>query len=114
MISGSAALSAASAAALSPEAIASSTLRTELRMRERRAVLISVRRAITRAALRAEEVLAIVCPSCGVRLGAAAVVIGEKERAAKLSPPVGRLIKARKWAVNAWKSAVRRRPRRPE
>src|SRR6185295_19962617 len=62
MISGSAAFRAASAAALSPEAIASSTLRTELRMRERRAVLMSVRRAITRAALRAEEVLAIVCP----------------------------------------------------
>src|SRR6478736_9631982 len=59
MISGSAALSAASAAALSPEAIASSTLRTEVRMRERRAVLISVRRAITRVALRAEDVLAI-------------------------------------------------------
>jgi hypothetical protein len=31
-------------------------------MRERRAVLISVRRAMTRVALRAEEVLAIVCP----------------------------------------------------
>src|SRR6185295_7410189 len=67
MISGSAAFRAASAAALSPEAIASSTLRTELRMRERRAVLMSVRRAITRAALRAEEVLAIVCPCCGPR-----------------------------------------------
>src|SRR5947209_4073975 len=59
MISGSAAFSAAAAAALSPEAIASSTLRTELRMRERRAVLMSVRRAITRVALRAEDVLAI-------------------------------------------------------
>jgi len=40
MISGSAALSAARAAVLSPEAIASSTLRTEERMRERRAVLM--------------------------------------------------------------------------
>src|SRR6188474_3411550 len=60
MISGSADFSAASAAALSPAAIASSTLRTEVRMRERRAVLTAVRRAITRAALRAEEVLAIV------------------------------------------------------
>jgi hypothetical protein len=59
MISGAAAFSAAAAAGLSPEAIASSTLRTEVRMRERRAMLISVRRAITRVALRAEEVLAI-------------------------------------------------------
>src|SRR5947208_17090003 len=32
-----------------------------------------------------------------VRLGAAAVAIGEKERAARLSPPVDRLIEARKW-----------------
>src|SRR5262249_56142110 len=59
MISGSAAFNAAAAAALSPEAIASSTLRTEVRIRERRAVLMSVRRAITRVALRAEDVLAI-------------------------------------------------------
>src|SRR5436190_9072663 len=59
MIWGPATFRAAAAAALSPEAIASSTLRTEVRMRERRAMLISVRRAITRVALRAEEVLAI-------------------------------------------------------
>ena len=59
MISGAAAFSADAAAVLSPEAIAYSTLRTEVRMRERRAMLISVRRAITRVALRAEEVLAI-------------------------------------------------------
>src|SRR6185436_10999447 len=63
MISGSADFSAASAAVLSPEAIASSTLRTVERMRERRALLTSVRRAITRVALRAEDVLAMVCPS---------------------------------------------------
>src|SRR5262249_47959660 len=59
MISGSADLTAASAAALSPDLIASSALRTAVRMRERRAELTLVRRAITRAALRADEVLAI-------------------------------------------------------
>src|SRR4051812_7212951 len=65
MISGAADFKAAIAAVLSPEAIASSTLRTEVRMSERRDLLISVRRAITRAALRAEEVLAIDGSSVG-------------------------------------------------
>ena len=71
MISGAAAFRAAAAAALSPEAIASSTLRTVVRMRERRAVLMSVRRAITRVALRAEDVLAIDVLS-GLRAASAA------------------------------------------
>ena len=59
MIAGSAALNAASAALRSPLAIASSTLRTELRSAERRALLTSVRRAIWRVALRADLVLAM-------------------------------------------------------
>jgi hypothetical protein len=66
-ITGSASLSAASAWARSPVAIASSTLRTKLRIFERRALLISVRRAILRVALRAEVVLAmpvLVSPGC--------------------------------------------------
>src|SRR6266536_3546587 len=63
MISGAADFNASTAAVLSPEAIASSTLRTEVRISDRRDLLTSVRRAMTRAALRAEEVLAIdVCP----------------------------------------------------
>jgi len=59
MITGSAALNAARAALRSPLWIASSTLRTEFRSTERRALLISVRRAITRVAFRADFVLAI-------------------------------------------------------
>ena len=45
MISGWAAFSASAAAAWSPVAIASSTLRTKVRIRERRALLISARRS---------------------------------------------------------------------
>src|SRR5579884_1656591 len=59
MITGSAAFSAATAASRLPLAIASSTLRTELRIVDRRALLIAVRRAILRVALRADVVLAI-------------------------------------------------------
>src|SRR5450631_3808107 len=59
MITGSAALNAAIATLGSPLAIASSTLRTELRSSVRRALLISVLRAILRVALRAELVLAM-------------------------------------------------------
>ena len=59
MISGCAALSASAAFALSPEAIASSTLRMCERIRERRDLLTSVRRSITRIAFLAETVLAI-------------------------------------------------------
>jgi len=57
--SGSAAFIAVIAPARSPRLIASSTVRTELRMRVRRALLTTVRRAILRAALRADVVLAI-------------------------------------------------------
>src|SRR5260370_8095504 len=57
MIAGSASFSAASAVLRSPPAIASSTLRTRLRICDWRDLLISVRRAILRTALRAEEVL---------------------------------------------------------
>src|SRR5579863_10157776 len=59
MMAGSASAIAATAAVRSPEAIASSTLRTALRTRERRALLITVRRAICRAAFLADFVLAI-------------------------------------------------------
>ena len=59
MITGSAAFRATVAAARSPLVIASSTLRTEPRRAERRALLTSVRRAIWRVALRADLVLAI-------------------------------------------------------
>src|SRR5205807_6891048 len=59
MISGAAAFTAATAASLLPVLIASSALRTAVRMRERRAVLTLVRRAMTRVALRAELVLAM-------------------------------------------------------
>src|SRR3954452_19267758 len=59
MITGSAAFNASVAAVRSPPEIASSTLRTELRSRERRDLLITVRRAILRVALRADVVLAI-------------------------------------------------------
>src|SRR6478752_10149118 len=59
MIIGSAALNAARAALRSPLWIASSTLRIEFRNIARRPLLTSVRRAITRVALRADFVLAI-------------------------------------------------------
>src|SRR5471030_2808392 len=59
MMTGSAVLNAAIATLGSPLAIASSTLRTELRSNVRRALLISVLRAILRVALRAELVLAM-------------------------------------------------------
>src|SRR5579871_2535804 len=57
---GSAATKAACAADLSPLAIAASTLRSDVRIRERRALFISVRRAILRVAFLADLVLAIV------------------------------------------------------
>src|SRR4029453_8834766 len=59
IMAGSAALSAANAALRSPLWIASSTLRTEFRRTERRALFASVRRAMTRVALRADFVLGI-------------------------------------------------------
>src|SRR3954447_9715589 len=103
MISGAAAFSAAAAAAASPEAIASSTLRTEVRMRERRPVLMSVRRAITRVALRAEDVLAIDlvsgCEPQGGRLSSA-----EKQRAAIARRRLG--FKVLKTRGGRWPPAV--------
>jgi hypothetical protein len=57
---GSASFSAAAAASLSPEAIASSTYRAQLRMRLRRPLLASVRRMVWRAAFFADLVLAMV------------------------------------------------------
>src|SRR5262249_42508666 len=59
MSAGSAATRAACAEALLPLAIASSTLRSELRMRERRPLFTAVRRAILRVAFLADLVLAI-------------------------------------------------------
>src|SRR5688572_27552822 len=59
MMIGSASLRAAAALVWSPEAIASSTLPIEVRSCERRALLISVRFAMTRVALRAELVFAM-------------------------------------------------------
>src|SRR5262245_52718299 len=99
MISGSADFSAASAAALSPDAIASSTLRTEVRMRERRAVLTAVRRAITRAALRAEEVLAI-CRSVRAPRGSRCFQVLKIQAAARPRRRLDRLIKAVAGGVN--------------
>src|ERR1700733_15009579 len=59
MISGSAAFRAASAAALSPLVMASSTLRIKPRTRVLRAVLIAVRLAVVRTRLREEAILGI-------------------------------------------------------
>src|SRR5580704_14870479 len=90
---GSAATSAAWAAVLSPLEMASSTVRNELRMRVRRALLISVRCAILRVAFLADFVLAIDVPllarggksSGGVnrrRMGDAySGVVGRRQRA---------------------------------
>src|ERR1700722_11279635 len=60
MIAGSASAIAVVARVRSPEAIASSTLRTAVRTRERRALLTAVRRTAWRAAFLADLVLAIV------------------------------------------------------
>src|SRR5690242_13101884 len=68
MISGWAAFRASAAADLSPEAIASSTLRRKVRIRERRVLLTSVRRAILRVAFLADVVLAIETSSFSSRL----------------------------------------------
>src|SRR6476660_2409809 len=59
MMTGSAALKASRAALRWPPCLAYSTLRTEFFSTERRPLFISVRRAITRVALRADLVLAI-------------------------------------------------------
>src|SRR3989440_11211724 len=65
MIAGSACLKASSALLRSPLAIASSTLPTNVRSRERRALLTAVRRAILRGAFLADDVLAISLSFCG-------------------------------------------------
>src|SRR3982074_3671696 len=59
MMTGSAAFKAAIALSRSPAAIASSTLPTNVRRRDRRALLTAVRRAMTRVAFLAELVLAM-------------------------------------------------------
>ena len=58
-MTGSASFNAARAASLFPEAIASSTLRTELRIRLRRVLLAAVQRTVWRAAFFADFVLAM-------------------------------------------------------
>src|SRR5262245_25340635 len=93
MITGSASRNAASAVPRSPLAIASSTLRTKLRISERRPLLISVRRAILRAALRAEGVLGmavLVLRAAGWPVRRAARY-RKKRAAARASPPTRRL-----------------------
>ena len=61
MIVGSASLSAATALARSPDAIASSIFTTAVRRCERRDLLTAVRRAIWRVAFWADDVLAMQC-----------------------------------------------------
>src|SRR5262245_29129827 len=103
MMTGAASLSAASAAVRSPVAIASSTLRTKLRIFERRALLISVRRAILRVALRAELVLAM--PVLVLRAIARPVhAISQKASAAARASPPTRA---------AYSGPARERQRRP-
>src|SRR5262249_5171555 len=99
MITGSASRKAASAFPRSPAAMASSTLRTQLRIFERRALLIAVRRAILRAALRAETVLAMLyyLGSCDLKhcsrdrsmLQWRALIVGEQQERQR-SPGHGR------------------------
>src|SRR5262245_6720113 len=94
MITGSASRNAASAVLRSPLAIASSTLRTKLRISERRPLLISVRRAILRAALRAEGVLGmaeLVLRAAGWPTRRRAARYRKKRAAARASPPTRRL-----------------------
>ena len=103
MITGSASFKAASAWARSPLAIASSTLRTKPRIFERRPLLISVRRAILRVALRAELVLAM--PVLVVRAlmrpaDCRPVRCRKTEMAASISPPSAPLIVAPPATVN--------------
>jgi hypothetical protein len=79
-ISGCASLRAADAACLSPEAIASSTLRRNVLTRERRALFTAVRRAILRTIFLAEDVLAILLHSVrsAARLAAGARVYSHR------------------------------------
>src|SRR5215467_3947987 len=94
MITGSASCSAASALPRSPLAIASSTLRTKVRISERRLWLISVRRAILRVALRAEGVLGmavLVLRAAGWPAPRRAARYRKTRAAARGSPPARRL-----------------------
>src|SRR5262245_52087070 len=91
MMTGSASFSAATACSRLPAAIASSTLRTKVRMRERRPLLISVRRAITRAAFLADFVFAILGSiTARERFDPrdAYTIIMNKKRRRAVSPPV--------------------------
>src|SRR3954467_6380295 len=79
MISGSAARSAVRALAWSPVAIASSTLRTKVRIRERRERLIAVRLAILRVIFFADTVLAMgILVSSGDTDGPLEAVVGQR------------------------------------
>src|SRR5262249_47458873 len=94
MITGSASCRAASALPRSPLAIASSTLRTKVRISERRLWLISVRRTILRAALRAEGVLGmavLVLRAAGWPAPRCAARYRKTRAAARGSPPARRL-----------------------
>src|SRR5260370_1217720 len=85
---GSAATRAVFAAALLPLAIASSTPRSDVRMRERRALFTSVRRAILRVAFLADLVLAI-DPSLGfasVIANGAALSPAQKSGGGRVAP----------------------------
>ena len=73
--------------------IASSTLPIDVRSRERRDLLISVRRAITRVAFLADLVLAMSLSYYETRVS--------KRKAAKTSPPPARLIGGPRLGVNA-------------
>src|SRR6185437_282043 len=92
IMTGSAAFSAAVAAFGSPVAIASSTLRIELRRSERRALLTSVLRAIWRVALRADLVLAMKLSFTewpGGLVSRSSDRSLQKSAAARTSPPTG-------------------------
>src|SRR5512139_3573488 len=106
MMTGSACLNAARAALRSPLWIASSTLRIEFRSNERRALFTSVRRAITRVALRADLVLAInLSFAAGASSGrsAKATRFYKKLRRRTISPSRLRLIDSPCAGVNARK-----------
>lgn len=89
MITGSASAMAASARARSPAAIASSTWRTAVRKRERRARLTLVRRALCRAAFRADFVLGIGCDEL-CEAGLIGVLAGLVNAARNPIPPPNR------------------------
>jgi hypothetical protein len=102
MSAGSAATRAACAAPLLPLLMASSTLRNELRMRERRALLTSVRRAILRVAFLADLVLAIDTSVVFVSVTTnRAVHSRANSSGGEIAAGIARLIVGRRRAVNA-------------